>query len=234
MSARLISKANLAKTVAGIIMPTVQDVNSAVAQAVNALFSQHCRKVDAKGECVVALADPQLVASKFMQDTVANAYGTTQVVPDKPNLPRLNFIAKLTPPFTELLHGRLKKNVAMAIAGFVVASHFNPFPVTAVHIYRGPTEMELVKTAHIQASIPVDLPNLVPSEVPMKAYLMMLPEPVVIPPEGILRLVATLHPSIPAGQEYDIYAWIMWVPPIVLTSRSAYLEAVAPQSSPMM
>jgi hypothetical protein len=233
MSTRLISRPNLAKTIANVLMPTVQDVNVVVAQAVNALFSQYCRRVDAKGDCVVAPVDPQLLVSKFMQDAVANEYESIEIAPDKPNLPRFNFVATLTPPFTELLHGRLKRNVAMAIVGFAVASYINPFPVTAINIYNGPTEVELLKTAQIYTSIPVELPNLMSAELPVRTYFMLLSEPVIVPPEGILRLQAVVHPAFTGNEQADLRTWIMWIPPVILTSRSAYIEALAPRRSPV-
>ena len=233
MSVRTISKTNLQKTIAGVMMPMTQDVNSVVAQAINALFTQHCRKVDSKGDCVVAPVDPQLLASKFMLDVHANAYPAYEVVPDQPNLPRLNFAAKLTPPYTELFGGRLKPNVALAIAGFIVASPFKPFPVTAVNVYKDIATHVPWKTATLGMAIPVDLPNLMPSEIPMKPYLMLLSEPVIIPPGDVFALRAVVNPAYTEPTEQQLQAWIMWIPPIVLTSRSAYTEATAPQQSPM-
>jgi hypothetical protein len=232
MSVRTISRTNLQKTIAGVMVPTTQDVNIAVAQAINALFTQHCRKVDSKGDCVVAPVDPKLLAEKFMQDVLANAYLTHETAPDQPNLPRLNFTAQLTPPYTELLSGRLKPNVALAIAGFVVASWANPFPVTAVNVYKDTATHVPWKTAVLDMAIPVDLPNLMPSEIPMKPYLMLLSEPVIIPPGDVFALRAVVNPAYTAPTEPPLQAWIVWVPPIVLTSKSAYTEATAPSSSP--
>jgi len=238
MAVRTISRTNLQKTIAGVMVPTVQDVNSAVAQAINMLFSQYCRKVDSKGDCVVAPVDPQLLASKFMQDVLANAYPAYDVAPDQPNLPRLNFTAQLTPPYAELLSGRLKPNVALAVAGFVVASPFNPFPVTAVNVYKDTAEHVPWKTAVLDTAIPVDLPNLMSSEATMKQYLMLLSEPVIIPPGDVFALRAVVNTaytaSTTAPTESPLRAWIMWIPPIVLTSRSAYTEATAPERSPML
>jgi hypothetical protein len=105
MSTRLISRPNLAKTIANVLMPTVQDVNVVVAQAVNALFSQYCRRVDAKGDCVVAPVDPRLLTTKFMDSVHNNAYVMYENPPDKPDLPRFSFVARLSPPYTLLLHG---------------------------------------------------------------------------------------------------------------------------------
>jgi hypothetical protein len=234
MSVRTISKANLQKTIASVMLPTIQDVNSAVAQAINTLFTQHCRKVDSKGDCIVAPADPQLLASKFMQDVLMNAYLTYETAPGQPNLPRHTFIAQLTPPYTELLSGRLKPNVALAVAGFLVASPLNPFPVTAVNVYRDTATHVPWKTAVLDMAIPVDLPNLMPFEVPPKSYLMLLSEPVIIPPGDVFALRAVVSPTYTAPTEPPLQAWIMWIPPIVMTSRSAYTEATAPQQSLIM
>jgi hypothetical protein len=231
MSARTISRTNLQKTIASIMAPTIQDLNSAIAQAVNALFSQYCRKVDPKGDCIVAPVDPQLLASKFMQDVLANAYPAYEVAPGQPNLPRLNFTAQLTPPYTELLSGRLKPNAALAIAGFVVASWANPFPVTAINIYRDTGTPNLWKTATINTAIPIDLPNLIPFEVPMKSYLMLLSEPVLIPPEGMVVLEAVVHSAFNASTDPPLLAWITWIPPVIMVSKSAYIEALAPPRS---
>jgi hypothetical protein len=177
--------------------------------------------------------DPKLLAEKFMRDVHSNAYLAYEVAPGQPNLPRFNFTAQLTPPYTELLVGRLKPNVALAIAGFIVASPFNPFPVTAINVYKYPEPPSLWKIATLNTAVPVDLPNLIPSEIPMKAYLMLLSEPVLIPPEGMVVLEAVVNPAYTAPTEPPLQAWIMWIPPIVLTSRSAYTEVTAPQS-PMM
>jgi hypothetical protein len=234
MSVRTISRANLQKTIAGVMMPTIQDVNSAVVQAINALFTQHCRKVDSKGDCVVAPADPQLLASKFMQDVLANAYLAYEVAPGQPNLPRLTFTARLTPPYTELLSGRLKPNVALAIAGFIVASPHNPFPVATVNVYKDTTTHVPWKTAVLDTAIPIDLPNLMLSEIPPKSYLMLLSEPVIIPPGDVFALRAVVNPAYTAPTDPPLQAWIMWIPSVILTSKSAYTEATAPQQSPMM
>jgi hypothetical protein len=234
MSVRTISITNLQKTIAGVMVPTIQDVNSAVAQAINALFAQHCRKVDSKGDCIVAPVDPQLLATKFMQDVLTNAYLAYDVAPDQPNLPRRNFTAQLTPPYTDLISGRLKPNAALAIAGFIVASWINPFPVTAVNVYKDTATHVPWKTATLDMAIPVDLPNLMPSEIPMKSYLMLLSEPVIISPGGVFALRAVVSPTYTAPTDTPIQARIMWIPPIVMTSKSAYTEATAPQRSPMM
>jgi hypothetical protein len=234
MSVRTISRTNLQKTIAGVMVPTIQDVNSAVAQAINALFTQHCRKVDSKGDCVVAPVDPKLLAEKFMQDVLANAYLAYEVAPDQPNLPRRNFTAQLTLPYTELISGRLKPDVALAIAGFVVASWVNPFPVTAVNVYKDTATHVPWKTATLDMAIPVDLPNLMSSEIPMKSYLMLLSEPVIISPGDVFALRAVVNPAYAESTEPPLQAWTMWIPPIVLTSRSAYTEATAPRASPMM
>jgi hypothetical protein len=61
---------------------------------------------------------------------------------------------------------------------------------------------------------------------------MLLSEPVIIPPENMLKLVAAVHPSVSTELGQDIRAWIMWIPPVILTSRSAYLEAIKPQRPP--
>jgi hypothetical protein len=234
MSVRTISRTNLQKTIASVMVPTTQDVNSAVAQAINALFTQHCRKVDSKGDCVVAPVDPKLLAEKFMQDVLANAYLAYEVAPGQPNLPHLNFTAQLTLPYTELLSGRLKPNVALAVAGFIVASPFNPFPVTAVNVYKDTASHVPWKTATLGMAIPIDLPNLMPSEIPMKPYLMLLSEPVIIPPGDVFALRAVVNPIFTTPTEPPLQAWIMWIPPVILTSRSAYTEATAPQQSPML
>jgi hypothetical protein len=234
MSVRTISRTNLQKTIAGVMVPTIQDVNSAVAQAINALFTQHCRKIDSKGDCVVAPVDPQFLTTKFMQDVLANAYLAYDVALNQPNLPRLNFTVQLTPPYTELLSGRLKPNVALAVAGFVVASPFNPFPVTAVNVYKDTATHVPWKTAVLDTAIPVDLPNLMPSEIPMKPYLMLLSEPVLIPPGDVFALRAVVNPVYTVPTEQPLQTWISWIPSIIMTSKSAYIEATAPQQSPMM
>jgi hypothetical protein len=234
MSTRLISRQNLAKTIASVIMPTIQDVNAVVAQAINTLFSRYCRRVDTTGDCVAASVDPQLLVSKFMRDAVANAYELTEIVPGQPNLPRFNFVARLTPPFTELLHGRLKQNVAMAVAGFVVVSPHNPFSVVAVNVYNGPTEVNLLKSAEMHTSIPIEVPKMLSVEMDVKAYLALLSEPVIVPPDGVFRLQAVVHPAYANDPERELGVWVMWVPPIILTSRSAYIEAIAVQQSPVV
>jgi len=234
MAVRTISRTNLQRTIASIMMPTIQDVNSAIVQTINALFTQHCRRVDSKGDCVVAPVDPWLLASKFMRDVLTNAYHRYETAPDQPNLPRLNFIAQLTPPYTELLSGRLKPNVALAIAGFIVASWVSPFPVTAINVYKDTASHVPWKTAVLSMAIPVDLPNLMMAEVPPKSYLVLLSEPVIIPPGDVFALRAVVNPAHTAHTESPLHAWIMWIPPIVLTSRSAYTEATAPERSQAM
>jgi hypothetical protein len=228
MSTRLISRPNLAKTIANVLMPTIQDVNTAVAQAVNTLFSQYCRKVDTKGDCVVAPVDPKLLVSKFMESVHENAYIGYENPPDKPNLPRFDFMALLRPPYTWLLYGGLKRNVAMATVGFVVFSSFPVFPVRAINIYRGPTTADLFKTALTYMSIPIDVPKPEPTENPVNMYLMLLSEPVIIPPEGLIAFEAVVHHAI----SETVDAFIMWIPPIILTSRSAYIAALAPPNPP--
>jgi len=231
MAVRTIGRTNLQRIIASIMVPTIQDLNSTVAQAINALVTQYCRKVDSKGDCVVAPVDPRLLASKFMQDVLKNAYLSYETAPGQPNLPRLNFIAQLTPPYTELLSGRLKSNVALAIVGFIVASPFNPFPVTAVNVYKDTASHVPWKTAVLSMAIPADLPSFMTVEVPPKSYLVLLSEPVIIPPGDAFALRAVISTAYTASTEQKLQAYIMWIPPIVLTSRSAYTEATAPERS---
>jgi hypothetical protein len=232
MSTGVISPRYLSKVIANVTLPSVQDLNRTVAQAINTLFARHCRKVDPAGDCIVATVDPHFLASKFMSSVTANAYLPYETKPDQPNLPRLNFVARITAPYTELLAGRLKQNVALAIAGFLVASHDNPFPVVAVNIYKDHVTSHLLKTAHVYQSVPVDLPTVLPGELPVKAYLALLSEPVIIPPDDTVVLETVAHPSIPSSPEHQINALVMWLPPIIFTSRSAYIQAIAPRTSP--
>ena len=234
MSVRGINPRNLSKVIDRVTAPSIQDLNSAIAQAINTLFAQYCRKVDPAGDCIAAPADPQLIATNFAIDVLVNAYPPTEMVPGQPNLPRFNFMANLRPPYTMLFHGRLMKNVALAIAGFVVASLHSPFPVTAINVYKAAGTPNLWKTAPLYMSTPIELPNLLPSELPVKAYLALLNEPVIIPPDSEVVLEAVVHPAYPPNVETPIQAWIMWVPPIVFTARSAYNEAIAPRQPPML
>jgi len=234
MSVRTINPRNLSKMIDRVTTPSVQELNGAVAQAINMLFAQYCRKVDPAGDCIVAPADPQLIATKFLQDAAENAYLGTEMIPDQPNLPRFNFMANLRPPYTMLFHGRLKKNVALAIAGFLVASLYSPFPVTAINVYKSAGTPNLWKTAPLYMSTPIELPNIMLSEMPMKAYLTLLNEPVIIPPDGEVVLEAVINPAYGPGTETQLQAWIAWVPPIVFTARTAYNEAIAPTQPPVL
>jgi hypothetical protein len=102
-------------------------------------------------------------------------------------------------------------------------------PVTAINIYGGATTATLLKTAVIYTSTPIDLPKPISTGAPVKPYLTLLSEPVIIPPGGLIALEAVVNPAF--SDQVDVF--IMWIPSIVLTSRSTYIAALAPRFPPM-
>jgi len=212
----MINKTYLKRLVANVFIPSLQDVNNLIAQAVNTLFTQYCKKVDPAGDCVAMLVGPQLLTTKFMQEVTENAYLAYANSTDKPNPLHFNFVARLRPPSTWLLCDKLKRDVAMAVVGFVVSSN----AVTAINVYTP----DLLKMAPIYMPISIDLSTTIS----IKMFFGLLPEPVIIGPEEQIMWEAIVNPTI--TDAVDVF--IVWIPPIILTSRSSYKQLLTTTASP--
>jgi len=182
-------------------LDTAPDVKAAIYRAMVMLFAQQCRNVDPQNECVAAPANPKAdfgTGGKYVDVVQANAYQSD------------NWVAAVNPGATDVLAARLKPDVAaLAVAGFAVetdATLRTGVPIVQINIYQDLAKQKPVKTLNMLLStVPMDYPL---------AYAL-LPEPIVIGPgkEFVIETVADARLTSP--QQYVV----MWLPPIVLTSK---------------
>jgi len=182
-------------------LDTVPDVKAAIYRAMVMLFAQQCRNVDPQNECVAAPTNPKTdfgTGGKYVDVVQANAYQSD------------DWVAAVGPGATDVLAARLKPDtVAFAVAGFAVETDpalKTGVPIARINIYQDLAKQKPVKTLNMLMSI-------APQDYPL-AYAVF-PEPVVIGPgkEFVIETVADARLTSP--QQYVV----MWLPPIVLTSR---------------
>ncbi|MEM4964756.1 MAG: hypothetical protein QXT13_11495 [Pyrobaculum sp.] len=181
----------------------VPDVQAAIYRAMVMLFAQQCRNVDPQNECVAVPANPRTDfgnGGKYVDVVQANAYKSD------------DWVAVVSPgATTDVLAVRLKPDTAaVAIAGFAVETDDTLkswIPITRINIYQDLTKQKPVKTLNMLMSI-------APQDYPL-AYAMF-PEPIVIGPgkEFVIEVVKDAR----LVDERLLYV-VMWLPPIVLTSR---------------
>jgi hypothetical protein len=178
-------------------LDTVPDIKAAIYRAMIMLFAQQCRNVDPQNECVAVPANPKTdfgAGGKYVDVVQANAYQSD------------DWVALINPGVNDVLAVRLKPDTAaVAIAGFAVETG-ETLPITRVNIYQDLAKQKPVKTLNMLMSI-------APQDYPL-AYALF-PEPIVIGPgkEFVIEVITDVRVASP--QQYVV----MWLPPIVLTSR---------------
>jgi hypothetical protein len=180
---------------------TVPDIKAAIYRAMVTLFAQQCRNVDPQVECVAVPANPLTdfgAGGKYVDVVQSNAYQSD------------DWVAAVNPGATDVLAVRLKPDVvAVAVAGFAVETDETlrtGVPITRINIYQDLAKQKPVKTLNVLLSAtPMDYPL---------AYALF-PEPIVIGPgkEFVIEMITDTRLTSP--QQYVV----MWLPPIVLTSR---------------
>lgn len=183
-------------------LDTVPDVKAAIYRAMVMLITQQCRNVDPGNECVAVPANPKTDfgnGGKYVDVVQANAYLSD------------DWVAAVGPGATDVLAVRLKPDTAaVAIAGFAVETDDTLkswIPITRINIYQDLAKQKPVKTLNMLMSI-------ASQDYPL-AYAMF-PEPIVIGPgkEFVIEVVTDARLE---GEEFQYV--VMWLPPIVLTSR---------------
>jgi hypothetical protein len=182
-------------------IPLVADVKAAIYQAMVMLFTQQCRNVDPRLECVAVPANPRSdfgTGGKYVDVVQTNSYQSD------------DWVASVEPGATDVLAVRLKPDVAaLAVAGFAVETDETLkswIPIVRVNIYQDLTKQKPVRTLNMLLSTaPMDYPL---------AYALF-PEPIVVGPGKELVIETVTDTRITEPQQYVV----MWLPPIVLTSR---------------
>jgi hypothetical protein len=180
---------------------TVTDVKAAVYRAMVTLFVQQCRNVDPHMECVAVPANPRSdfgAGGRYVDVVQVNAYQSD------------DWVASIGPGVTDLLAVRLKPDTAaVAIAGFAVETDETLrswLPIVRINIYQDLTKQKPIRTLNMLLSTaPMDYPL---------AYAVF-PEPVVVGPGKELVIEVVADARLTSPQQYVV----MWLPPIVLTSR---------------
>ena len=179
----------------------VQDIKAAIYRAMIMLFVQQCRNVDPQAECVAVPANPKTdfgPGGRYVDVVQSNAYQSD------------DWVASINPGVTDVLAVRLKPDTAaIAIAGFAVETDDTLrswVPITRINIYQDLTKQKPVRTLNMLLSVaPMDYPL---------AYALF-PEPIVVGPGKELVIETVTDARLTAPQQYVV----MWLPPIVLTSR---------------
>jgi hypothetical protein len=180
---------------------TITDVKVAVYRAMVTLFVRHCRDVDPQMECVAVPANPRNdfgAGGRYVDVVQANAYQSD------------DWVASISPGATDLLAVRLKPDTAaVAIAGFAVETDDalkSWLPIVRINIYQDLTKQKPMRTLNMLLSTaPIDHPL---------AYAVF-PEPIVVGPGKELTIEVVADARLKEPQQYVV----MWLPPIVLTSR---------------
>ncbi len=203
MATRLPLTRYLDRIVANYIWPDIVDVRNAVVQVLNTLFTQYCRRVDPAGDCLVAPANPATdfaSGGKYVNEVLANAYVSN------------DFKVALSYPKTDLLVATLKPNVAIPIIGFYIDPTWYSNLVARVNIYRDTNKRNLWKSAY--ASFSIRLPSY------SERYVVMLPEPIIVGPGGDVAIEMEIDSSLDQNTVSRIRIPVVWLPPVVFTSRS--------------
>ncbi|MFZ8812186.1 MAG: hypothetical protein ACO2PN_29305 [Pyrobaculum sp.] len=180
---------------------TVPDVKAAIYRAIVTLFMRQCRNVDPQLECVAVPANPKTdfgAGGRYVDVVQTNAYQSD------------DWVASVNPGITDILAVRLKPDTAaIAIAGFAVETDEtlkSRIPVVRINIYQDLTKQKPVRTLNMLLSTaPMDHPL---------AYAMF-PEPIIVGPGKELVIEVVADARLTSPQQYVV----MWLPPIVLTSR---------------
>jgi hypothetical protein len=180
---------------------TVPDIKAAIYRAMVTLFAQQCRNVDPQNECVAVPANPETdfgPGGKYVDVVQSNAYQSD------------DWVATIAPGTNDILAVRLKPDVAaLAIAGFAVETDDalkSWIPITRINIYQDLAKQKPVKTLNV-------LLSAAPQDYPL-AYALF-PEPIVIGPGKEFVIETVTDARLTSPQQYVV----MWLPPIVLTSR---------------
>ena len=180
---------------------TVPDIKAAIYRAMVMLFAQQCRNVDPQAECVAVSANPRAdfsAGGKYVDVVQANAYQSD------------DWVAAVNPGATDVLAVRLKPDTAaVAVAGFAVETDETLrswVPITRINIYQDLAKQKPVKTLNMLLSV-------APQDYPL-AYALF-PEPIIIGPGKELVIEVITDARLTSPQQYVV----MWLPPIVLTSR---------------
>jgi hypothetical protein len=180
---------------------TVPDIKAAIYRAMVTLFAQQCRNVDPQAECAAVPANPRTdfgAGGKYVDVVQANAYQSD------------DWVAAVNPGATDVLAVRLKPDTAaVAVAGFAVETDETfrtGVPITRINIYQDLAKQKPVKTLNV-------LLSATPQDYPL-AYALF-PEPIVIGPGKEFVIETVTDARVTAPQQYVV----MWLPPIVLTSR---------------
>ena len=212
MATRLVMPRNLHRVLSNFAIPDTATVNNAIAQVLNILFAQYCRKVDPTGDCIVAPAFPATdfnSKTRYVSEVITNAY----IFDD--------FTATLSPPRTDLLVVKIKENVVIPIVGFYIESQYYPLPVTRINIYRNVDKSELWKSVTTIFSNTI---NARPT-----GGVVMLPEPLIVGPGGEIAIETIIDSSYTPEVYRQIRVIVAWLPPVVFTSRSLF--AMSPTKS---
>jgi len=209
MATRLVTPRNLHRVLSNFAIPDMATVNNAIAQVLNTLFAQYCRKVDPAGDCVAAPAFPATDFSsrtRYVSEVIANAY-----IAD-------DFTATLSPPKTDLLVVKIKENVVIPIVGFYIGGTYYPLPVARINIYRNVGKSDLWK------SVTTILSNNVNAR--QTGAVVLLPEPLIVGPGGEIAIEAVIDSSYTPDIYSNIRAVVAWLPPVVFTSRSLFTASL--------
>lgn len=180
---------------------TVADVKASIYRAMVTLFTQQCRNVDPQLECVAVPTNPRSdfgAGGRYVDVVRANAYQSD------------DWVATVGPGATDLLAVRLKPDTAaVAITGFAVETDEmlkSWLPIVRINVYQDLTKQKPMQTLNMLLSTaPMDYPL---------AYVVF-PEPIVVGPGKELVIETVADARLTSPQQYVV----MWLPPIVLTSR---------------
>jgi hypothetical protein len=180
---------------------TVQEIKTAIYRAMVMLFVQRCRNVDPQNECAAVPVNPKTdfgPGGRYVDVVQSNAYQSD------------DWVASINPGVTDVLAVRLKPDAAaIAIAGFAVETDDalrSWIPIARINIYQDLTKQKPVRTLNMLLSVaPMDYPL---------AYALF-PEPIIIGPGKELVIETVTDARLTEPQQYVV----MWLPPIVLTSR---------------
>jgi hypothetical protein len=213
MATRLVLPRNLHRVLSNFTIPSISDVNNAITQVLNTLFVQYCRRVDPAGDCIVAPAFPATdfkAGGKYVGEVIANAY-----IAD-------DFTAILNQPKTDLLVMTIRENVIIPIVGFYVEGPYYPLPVARINIYRDAGKRDLWK------SVSMTLSNTL--NVGSRGSVVVLPEPLIVGPGGEVAIEVVIESSYTQYAHYGIRTAVAWLPPVVFTSKSLFLQKPVTES----
>ena len=196
------------------MIPDIASVNIAMIQALNMLFTQHCRRVDPAGDCLVVPAFPASdfkSGDKYVDVVYANAFINDE------------FEITLSYPKTDILVARLKPRVAIPIVGFYVNIGWYHMLIARLNIYRDVTKRELWKSVLLLPS------NIITASA--GGFIVTLSEPIIVGPGGDIAIEAVIGSSYNREFVSNMRVTVAWLPPVVFTSKSLFLTSPVTESN---